>query len=116
MTPLKQLRRAIVRQPQTLATEYLGLALDYYIVNGRAPDTIAVLKRALGKFEQAPIRELTGMNTIPVRLGLAQEVLDLLRSFWGVADDDIQKSLIKQAMDELVALDPTNISYAPIGN
>jgi hypothetical protein len=58
MTPIKKLRRAIAQQAQTPATEYLGLALDYYILNGRAPDTIAALKRALEKFEpQAPIRD-----------------------------------------------------------
>jgi hypothetical protein len=53
------------------------------------------------------------VNTVSVRLGLAQEIIGLLRSYWNVADDNILKSLIQQAIDELKALDPDNLSVAP---
>lgn len=53
------------------------------------------------------------MNIVKIRLGLAQEIVDLLRSYLNVADTDIQKSLIQQAIDELRATDPDDITVAP---
>jgi hypothetical protein len=53
------------------------------------------------------------MNEVKIRLGLAQEIVDLLRSYLNVADDDIQKSLIQKAITELVATDPSDITVAP---
>jgi hypothetical protein len=38
------------------ALQYLLLSLDYYRMNGRAPDTTAALKRAVEKVEQALVR------------------------------------------------------------
>lgn len=61
------------------------------------------------------------MNTISIRLGMGQEVVDLLRSYWNVADDQ-QKVLIRQAIDEIIAASvlyiadvvmPPNITVAP---
>lgn len=54
------------------------------------------------------------VNQVKIRLGLAQEIADLLRSYLNVADD-IQKTLIQKAISELLAADSA-ISVAPFWN
>ncbi len=46
------------------------------------------------------------MNTVTISYGLAQEIMDLLRSMLSAADDDIQRTLIQKAMDDLKNSDP----------
>jgi hypothetical protein len=39
------------QKSKTYAFEYARLSLDYYRMNGRTPDTVAALKRAVEKCE-----------------------------------------------------------------
>jgi hypothetical protein len=50
------------------------------------------------------------LNTVEIGLGLAQEIIDLLRSYLNTADDDIQRSLIQKAIDDLKATEPDDLT------